>query len=344
MKKSPPLTAPANATVLAKLGTNFGYCFDADTVALTACFRVLTPIAHQRSWILQLWACPAAPLFPDKLQGQLIARAVLPPLAEIADPVETFTVQTSAQLPAGTAEHVMVLALVTVSFDGLDVAEVHDVAIFPHRETFALPRLVGASIHAMREGNVVVTAAAIENPRTAANRSGTLSLELWALPVPYRGGEFAGSPVAGAALGTLDGQTRWTNLELTLPTVLPPEPAQFVLMLREWTAAGYVTRDYVNLGAQVIAPVTELAPSAPEIAVSAKLLVKPAVARKPARPAKVAVNTATEAELAAVKGLSRAAAKSIVGSRPYAKLNDLIKAKGIGPKLLAKIRSRLRLN
>jgi len=114
--------------------------------------------------------------------------------------------------------------------------------------------------------------------------------------------------------------------------------------LREWTAAGYVTRDYVNLGAQVIAPVTELAPSAPEIAVSAKLLVKPAVARKPARPAKVAVNTATEAELAAVKGLSRAAAKSIVGSRPYAKLNDLIKAKGIGPKLLAKIRSRLRLN
>jgi len=44
------------------------------------------------------------------------------------------------------------------------------------------------------------------------------------------------------------------------------------------------------------------------------------------------------AELAAVKGVSQALAAAIVAARPYAGLDDLVKAKGMGEKLLAKLR------
>src|ERR1035438_6132548 len=91
----------------------------------------------------------------------------------------------------------------------------------------------------------------IENPRDAANCSGTLALELWALAAPYAGGSFQGRHLAGVAIGALSGQNESTSTSFELPFSSPPAGEwHFVLMLREWTAAGYVTRDFTNRSEQ----------------------------------------------------------------------------------------------
>ena len=67
-------------------------------------------------------------------------------------------------------------------------------------------------------------------------------------------------------------------------------------------------------------------------------------ANKPvAKDVVVSVNTATSAELAAVKGLSAKQAEAIVSGRPYKSVDDVIKAKGMGAKLLEKVRSSLKI-
>jgi DNA uptake protein ComE-like DNA-binding protein len=53
----------------------------------------------------------------------------------------------------------------------------------------------------------------------------------------------------------------------------------------------------------------------------------------------VSINTASLDDLAKVKHLSRPLAKAIVAARPYQHVDELLRAKGIGPKLLKKIRS-----
>ena len=333
------LTVPANSTVLATFGTSHGYRFDADTVALTASFNVRSPLAHQRNWTLQLWACPSAPTAAREVQGQLVATASLPPLAEIADPVETFTVNAVAVPPAGQREQTLVLALVAAAADGRSDGEIHDLVVYPRREIFTLPRLIDGAVADLRDGHVILTAGAIENPRDGGNLSGSLSLELWALPSAYNGGDFTGSPIAGAVLGSLAGQSRWTGLHISLVAKLPQQNAQLVLMLREWNGVTYLTRDFVNLIEPFIAPV-----SAAKSNASAKATKPAKRARKSAASKKVSINLGTEVELAAVKKLSHSIARAIIAGRPFTTINDLIKVKGMGPKLLAKVRSHLRLN
>ena len=55
----------------------------------------------------------------------------------------------------------------------------------------------------------------------------------------------------------------------------------------------------------------------------------------------VNLNTATEADLQKVPGLSAENAKEIIGQRPYKSVNDLTKVKGIKQDLLAKIKPYL---
>ena len=57
----------------------------------------------------------------------------------------------------------------------------------------------------------------------------------------------------------------------------------------------------------------------------------------------VSVNKASSAELAAVKGLSTKQAEAIVAARPYKSINDVVKAKGMGAKLLEKVRGSLKI-
>ena len=57
----------------------------------------------------------------------------------------------------------------------------------------------------------------------------------------------------------------------------------------------------------------------------------------------VSVNTASELQLVAVKGLGVAVVRGIIAGRPYAKLDELCRVKGMGPKLLDKVRDQIKL-
>jgi competence ComEA-like helix-hairpin-helix protein len=222
-----------------------------------------------------------------------------------------------------------------------------------------------------------ISVARIRNPRPDTNRSGTLSLELWALPAPFAGGRFQGCHLAGVEIGSVNGQGELALQPIDL-ALTPPPPGywQIVLMLREWTAAGFVTRDFANFATRYFsAPVVEEAPAPmpvvekPSVPIAEKLPVlvvakpaAPAVAKAPApevakaavpaQPAKaaadgsatrVSVNTARVEELAVVKGLSTKLAEGIVRKRPFASLDDLRRVKGLGANILAKVRSSLKL-
>lgn len=138
-------------------------------------------------------------------------------------------------------------------------------------------------------------------------------------------------------------------------------------MLREWTAEGFLTRDFRGFAAPlVINPVVErtvplvqeppgvqLSEKPPPEAAAAAPAEEPAVASVSAPPTdatlpdpgegRLSINTAGVNELAAVKGLTKKIAEGIVKKRPFASLDDLHRVKGIGSKLLAKVRSKLKL-
>jgi len=373
---------------MARLSEPHGYRFDGDRVHLRARFTVLDPAANQRAWALQLWACPSAPASASDLAGQMLAEVALPPMSEVADETEHLDVSAFACPPAGGAEHFLVLVLAAGRPGQFD--EVHDVAAYALPQRFLQPRMRGTVGYRIEGNRVHLSVEHIENPRDAANRSGTLALELWALAAPYAGGAFQGTHLAGAVLAPLSGQAEPISSSIELPLSSPP-PGEwhFVLMLREWTAAGYVTRDFTNFATPVfyapppaamppkleapIAPTappvepamptkTVPAPSLKDVAVNSankevlapiKLLgskdkEKVAIAPAPAKVAagavlSVSVNKAAESELAAVDGLSPKLARAIISKRPLASLDDLKRVKGISAKLLARIRSSLKL-
>lgn len=238
------------ARALAVLGNSHGYRFDADTVWLNAMFTVLDPAAHEQQWALQLWACPVAPVPGGPLHGHLVAHAALPPIGEIADDTESFEVGVFAQPPAGDGEWVMVLALVSGRDRHFD--DVAHFVTYPRTERFFQPSILGGARYRIEGDQVRLKVEAIRNPRALENLSGTLSLELWALSEPYRGGAFSGAELAGVQVGRLAGQEEMTGIDVSLPFHTPPTGVwHFVLMLREWTAAGFVTRDFIGFSRPV---------------------------------------------------------------------------------------------
>jgi DNA uptake protein ComE-like DNA-binding protein len=339
------------------LGINRGYCFDGDFVHLNADVNLVdADLAAGEVWALQLWAS-ADGFVGNSLSGVKVAElalAALPGDFNVAGCV-------GALPPAGSAPQVMGLALVSRSGDGRTA--VRDLAVFPTAECFVQPSLVG-DVSCVVDGGVAdIRIASVCNPRSNDNLSGTLALEVWALDAPYAGGAWVGMPVASVILGVLEGGAAWTDCSYSVPAGAPLAGAALTVMLREWTPAGYVTRDYRNLAATVAAPVVEAvaakpakakpaavkkaATAAPKKAASAVTGKTVAAAAAPAKaaatPAKVAVNSASEAELVAVKGLGETVARAIIAARPFASLDDLSRVKGIGAKLLANIRSQLKV-
>jgi DNA uptake protein ComE-like DNA-binding protein len=368
-------TSVQTSTVqLARLSGPHGYRLDGDTVHLNAMFALLDAAAHQRSWALQLWACPAAPASALDLAGHIVAEAPLPPMGEIADEIEHLEVSAAAWPPAGAGEHVMVLVLASGRPGQFN--DVQDFAVYPRPQQFIQPRMKGSVGYRIDAGRVQILVERVQNPRPEANRSGTLSLELWALTAPYRGGRFQGHHLAGVVIGVVCGQGEMALQPIEV-ALFPPPPGdwQIVLMLREWTAAGFVTRDFANFPIRFVsAPVVQkaLAPVAvkpafpaaekPPVDDAAKpaALLTPPVAKAPppvvpkaaaapiappaeASPRRVSVNTADIEELAAVKGLSRKLAEGVVKKRPFTSLDELRRVKGIGAEILAKVRSSLKL-
>ena len=192
-------------------------------------------------------------------------------------------------------------------------------------------------------------------------------------------------PLAGTTIGTLAGQTGADFVSFELPYAPPTEGSwHFVLMLREWSANGYITRDFANFSNVVVSeapkasklptPATAQAASAkPEQARATAQLAVPGKSgtassvQIPAAPAKVAgvteanrvlpapvkssapvpqaisINSATEEELARLEGVSEKIARAITKKRPFSSVDDLRRVKGVTLKLIAAIRSRLKL-
>ncbi|MGO8697271.1 MAG: ComEA family DNA-binding protein [Limisphaerales bacterium] len=356
------------ALQLARLSGPHGYRFDGDTVHLNARFMLLNPAAHDRSWALQLWACPSAPASASDLAGHLVAEASLPPMGEIADDTEHIDISAPAWPPAGTGEHVMVLVLAAGRPDQFN--DIHDLAFYSRSQSFIQPRMTGTVGYRVEGARVQISFGRIENPHAVSNRSGTLSLELWALPAPFAGGRFQGHHLAGVEIGFVNGGSELLLQPIDL-AFTPPTAGKWhiVLMLREWTAAGFVTRDFTNFAVPFVSeavvekPVSVPAPQKSPIPIVEKPVL-PAAARtatpevkKPIAPVLpspalapvkdsvkcVSVNSARPEELAAVKGLSLKLAEGIVKKRPFTSLEELRQVKGLGASLLAKIRSNLKL-
>lgn len=347
-----------------QLGENHGYRFDGDFVHLNADVNFSDDdLESGAAWSLQLWASDSG-FSGTELSGVKIAElAIAPMLGGIVA-----AARCNAIPPAGAADQVLALALVADAANGR--MQVRDLAVYEARQNFFQPRLVGNVSCKLADGTAELSIEAIANPRDEDNLSGTLALEVWALDVPYAGGDWAGSPVASVVVGTLGGGNQWTDCQFNVPAAMPAEGAALTVMLREWTAAGYVTRDYRNVAAAPVKaetaikakPVAKAKPAAkPKAAVAAKPaevvkapvaeVKKAEVAEKPAKKeaitkaaAKpVSINKASEDELAAIKGLPREVARAIIAARPYASLDDVCKAKGMGLKKLAKLRDLLAL-
>jgi DNA uptake protein ComE-like DNA-binding protein len=321
-----PVQTPAGQ--LARLSGPHGYRLEGDTVHLNAMFALLDPAAHERCWALQLWACPSAPASALDLAGHVVAEVSLPPMAELADEIEHYDVSATAWPPASTGEHVMVLVLASGRPGQFN--DIHDLAVYPRPEQFIQPRMSGNVGFCIDGANVQFSVGNVQNPRSEGNRSGTLSLELWALSAPFMGGKFQGHHLAGVEIGSLNGQDELVLQPIDLAFTPPPAGTwQIVLMLREWTGGGFVTRDYTNFAIPFV---------------SASIVEeKPAPGAKKASSKAISVNTAGVEELAAVKGLSAKLAGDIVKKRPFASLDDLRRVKGLGAKTLAKVRPGLKL-
>lgn len=107
--------------------------------------------------------------------------------------------------------------------------------------------LNGTCSYSINGEQLVLNVEEVANNRPADNTSGSLSLEMWALPEPYRGGDFGGCQVAAVDLGALHGQRVYRQLQFSLPLQTPGVGTWYmVMMLREWDNGSYLTRDYIN--------------------------------------------------------------------------------------------------
>lgn len=324
------------ADAMTALGANHGYCLDGDFVHLNADVSLAeADLADGTHWALQLWASPGG--FDGlALNGVKVAELALQPTPGNFNVAACVT----ALPPAGCAAQVMAMALVGQRVDGS--VQVRDLSVYATPQTFFQPFLLGDVSCRVADGMAEIAIERIASPRSPDNLSGTLALEVWALDAPYQGGAWQGQPVASVVLGQLSGGSAWADCRYSVPAV--NASGTLTLMLREWTPAGYLTRDYRNLAA-VSEPVSgDVEAAAKPAAKAGKSATRKAGASKSAdKTAPVNVNTASAAELAAVKGISKAVAEAIVAARPYARLDDLLRAKGIGAKLLEKLGKLLKI-
>lgn len=234
--------------------------------------------------------------------------------------------------------------------------------------------LNGTSAYRINDNRVTITIDEIANNREPGNLSGTLSIELWALSQPYQGQGFSGVALAATTIGEINGNHFLSNCQYDLVFNAPPAGNwHLVLMIREWENGTYITRDYINFampynvdgnrsGVRVTREESNnvisvafkekaeaVVPAKPEKGMDEIIAKKPASRKVVAEPKKVvedgliSVNKAHLKEIEAIKGVSKKLAKSIVDGRPYKDLEELIGVKGMGKKLLDKIRSTLKI-
>ena len=337
------------ANAVTALGATHGYRLDGDFVYLNADISFAeNDLLEVCCWSLQLLASPTA-FSEGMLNGVKVAEFVLQPASG------NIAVSAAVPLlpPASDLPQVMALALVGQGADG--VSELSDCSVYPAPQIFFQPVMQGELGCRVADGEAEISIERIANLRSPENLSGTLALELRALDAPCLGNHWAGQPVASLVLGQLAGGAQWEGCHYRVPAVAVSPATKLTLMLREWTQAGYVTRDFREIPGNGIAEAAQevVGETAPEAAAAEPAAVAPMVRKKggkkgkviavKAKPGLVSVNTASAAELAAVKGVSKALAEAIVLARPFSSLNDLLRTKGMGAKLLEKLGKLLTL-
>ena len=300
-----------------------GYRLDGDQITLWA-----EVAGGPAEVLLALWAQPAEATGTASriLVAQVCARLDGAGTALVEEVV-------AAAVPSGQADWQMVLTLSVPGPDGQAVER--DARIFAMTQSFLQPTLVDAHALVARPvvGGLQIDPVAVTNPRPADNFSGSLCLELWALAQPYAGGAFAGQCLGTLHVGQLGGQTGCDGLGDHLWTEPTDAASELVLMLREWTPDGLLTRDHRAV-ALALAPVPAPAPAVTPLPVA-----KPRI--RPVHAHLLNVNLATEAQLVAIDGLNRALARAVIAVRPFASIDDLLDIKGVGEKRLARMRRHL---
>jgi hypothetical protein len=324
-------------THAARLGPNHGYRIEGDIARLHA--DVAVEETSNAQWALQLWACER-PFDGGTLQGVKVAEAALP-LDEVAQS-QRLDAEALASVPGGQRDYSMVLVLASGANGAFD--QIHDFANYPARERFITPHLEGSVGYQVEGREVTLRAEGIRNPRRANNLSGSLALELWALADEYRGGPvFGGRLLASADAGRIEGQVSRQDFEQRVKFEAPAEGRwHVVLMLREWVPGGYVTRDFCTFAEQyVVEP--QVAPESIPAANTNATIEAPDALHVPKADGRLSIMTASVEELAKLKGLTKKVAVEIVKGRPYASLDELTRVRGIGPKMLAKLRPLIAL-
>ena len=233
---------------------NSGYSRHGDTVSLFA-DRIDNSNSMNVSsdnLALQLWACQS-PYYGGNLAGWKLAEIELGPL-QANHYLPSIQSDVRASFPESGD---YAIALVIAEWDGKGFNRVHDFHNYPNRDVFLHPRLEGSvGYRFIDERRVVVDVGRIHNPRDPENSSGTLALELWALPEPYHGGAFKGHALACMTLGSVHGGASWQDCAYELGMTPPPAGSYtLTLMLREWVGSGYITRDHTNFAYPVVFPI-----------------------------------------------------------------------------------------
>jgi hypothetical protein len=327
------------------LGKSHGYRFDGDQVALHAELSIEASHARGRHWALQLWACDR-PHSGGALSGIKVAEAPLEWNAGL-DARPRLDAALPARLPVGPRDYSMVLVL--ASGDAGQFDQVHDFANYPARERFAVPHFEGAVGYRVERDEVVVTVEHVRNPRAEDNLTGDLALELWALEQPYAGGEARGMRLAGQELPRIAGQTALAPAEYRMAFAMPPAGRfTLTLMLREWTAAGYDTRDYCNFAEPYDAAVALQGNPEPAIEPFAPTPLPAssdtgAAVEPPQTDTRISVQDASVDELIQIAGLNKRLALDVIKARPFTALEQLLRVRGIGTKRLLQLRSVLKV-
>jgi hypothetical protein len=246
-----------------------GYARHGDTVSLFAerIDNLSTAGVTSGNLSLQLWACQS-PYTGGSLSGWKLAEFPL----GVLHPGD-FLAPVKSEVPADFPESGdFAITLVIAEWDGEGFNLIHDFHNYPYRDVFIHPRLEGlVGYRCIDQEHLVVDVERIRNPRDPNNMSGTLSLELWALPEPYTAGDFRGHALGAITLGPLAGGASWQKCTYNMQVVTPPaDTYTLVLMLREWNGNSYVTRDHCNFSHRVTFPIAISATQATETFVADK--------------------------------------------------------------------------
>jgi hypothetical protein len=224
-----------------RIGGNHGYRIDGDKVSLNAELLIACDGPVRTGWELQLWACDH-PYEGGVLQGVKVAEVPVTLPAPIGGATVQLEAETVAHMPSTRQEFAMILVLAAREPDTLE--QVEDFANYPNRHFFQIPYFEGTVGYSFQRDSVLLTVDGVCNPRPYESLSGSMALELWALPNPLSNEPLDGVLLARAEVGQVSGQRLVGPLQYNVPLSWPPAGQWWLaLLLREWTAAGLVTRD-----------------------------------------------------------------------------------------------------